>query len=328
VGLGATEDGLVDFAIWVLGQHRAQRAVGADGAAAVADGKEAALEAIFVFDEMLWPFDELAARRTGAQHLGEVLVAENIAEKGLGVAGHPAIALRDGAFGVDGDELVGTVLLPDARQPRRRTGEVMNEGIEGTQGDAVGMAALHPYVEEAGEEFGERRLIEIEFGFDYFSGSAGERRVDLKALESEFLGVIAVESVGAGVEAALVEHGDDANTKPGGLGFAKPLGPDRGVGLGAAAEKLSMEIREIHRSAKGPAEHRVQHIIPGGRVADQIRLEVMGEASSARGGGFVHDPSSLHKPGRTHDHRLAALPVDFTFLDAFEFDVVEKLPRE
>src|SRR5678815_1981018 len=54
----------------------------------------------------------------------------------------------------------------------------------------------------------------------------------------------------------------------------------------------------------------------------------MSEASSACGGGFIHDPPSLHKPSRAHDHRLAALPVDFALLDAFVLDVVEKLPRE
>jgi hypothetical protein len=42
------------------------------------------LEAVLVFDEVLWPFDELAARRTGAQHLREVLFAEDIAEKDSG----------------------------------------------------------------------------------------------------------------------------------------------------------------------------------------------------------------------------------------------------
>ena len=160
------------------------------------------------------------------------------------------------------------------------------------------------------------------------AGSAGERRVDLETFEPEFLGVIAVKSVGAGVEAALVEHGDDADFEPGGLGFAEPLGPDRRVGLGAAFEKFAMEIGEVHRRAKGSAEHRAQHLIPRGRVADEIRLEVMREASSARGGGFVHDSPSLHKPRRAHDHRLAALPVDFAFLDAFVFDVIEELPGE
>ena len=190
------------------------------------------------------------------------------------------------------------------------------------------MAALHPDVEEAGEKFGERGFIEIEFGFDRFGRSAGERRVDLEIGEAEFLRVVAVKCIGAGVDAALVEHGDDADFEVGGLGFAEPLGPDLRVGIRAAAEEFAMEIREVHRRAKGPAEHRAQHVIPSGRVADEIRLEVMGEASSARGGGFVHDFAGLRKPGRAHDHRLAALPVDFAFLDAFVLDVVEELPGE
>src|SRR5678815_70646 len=159
VGLGTTEDRLIDFAIRVLGQHGAKRAVSADGAAAVADGKEAALEAVLMFDEVPRPFDELTPCRTGAQHLCEIRVAKDISEKGLGVAGHPAVTLRNGAFGIDGDELVGTVLFPNAGQARRCTGEVMNEGIEGTERHAVGMAAFHPDVEEAGEKFGEGGFV-------------------------------------------------------------------------------------------------------------------------------------------------------------------------
>jgi hypothetical protein len=34
------------------------------------------------------------------------------------------------------------------------------------------------------------------------------------------------------------------------------------------------------------------------------------------------------EPRRSHDHRLAALPVDFAFLDVFVFEVVEQAARE
>ena len=51
----------------------------------------------------------------------------------------------------------------------------MDERVEGTERDAAGMAALHPDVEEVDEKLGERGLVEIEFGFDRFGGSAGER---------------------------------------------------------------------------------------------------------------------------------------------------------
>ena len=54
----------------------------------------------------------------------------------------------------------------------------------------------------------------------------------------------------------------------------------------------------------------------------------MSEAPTARGCGIVHDLASLHKPGGAHDHRLATLPVDFAFLDAFVLDVVEELLGE
>ena len=101
-----------------------------------------------------------------------------------------------------------------------------------------------------GEEFGERGLVEIEFGLDRFGRSAGKGVFTWKLLRPEFLGVVAVKGVGTGVEAALVKHGDDADIEPGGLCFAKPLGPDRRVGVSAAAEKFAMEIREVHRRAK------------------------------------------------------------------------------
>ena len=238
--LGATEDGFIDFAVRVLGEHGAERTVGTDGTTAVADGKKAAFEAVLVFDEMLWALDELTPCRAGAQHLREIGIAEDIAEEGLRVAGHPAVALRDGAFGIDGDELVGTILLPNARQSCGRAGEVIDKRIEGTEGNTISMAALHPDVEEAGEEFGERGFVEIKLGFDRFGGPAGERRVDLEALEAKFLSVVAIKSVGSGVDTALVEHGDDADVDPGALGFAETLRPDRGVSISAAAEELAM----------------------------------------------------------------------------------------
>lgn len=48
--LGATEDDFIDFAIRIFRQHRAERAIGPHGTAAMADGEEAALETVFVFD--------------------------------------------------------------------------------------------------------------------------------------------------------------------------------------------------------------------------------------------------------------------------------------
>lgn len=50
VRLGAAEDGFVNFAIRILRQHRAERAVGSHGTATVADREVAAGETVFVFD--------------------------------------------------------------------------------------------------------------------------------------------------------------------------------------------------------------------------------------------------------------------------------------
>ena len=82
---------------------------------------------------MFRPLDKLAPPRALPQHPREIGLAEHVAEKGLGVAGDPAVALRDRAFGIQGDELVGTVFLPNARQPRGRTGALffMNDSALG-----------------------------------------------------------------------------------------------------------------------------------------------------------------------------------------------------
>src|SRR5258708_26996175 len=111
--LGAAEDGFVNFAIRILRQHRAERAVGAHGTATMADREVAAGETVFVFDQMFRSLDKLAPRWTLPQHSREIRLAKHVAEKGLGVAGDPAVALRDRSFGIHGDELVGTVFLPD-----------------------------------------------------------------------------------------------------------------------------------------------------------------------------------------------------------------------
>ena len=50
VRLGAAEDGFVNFAIRILRQHRAERAVGSHGTATVTDREVAAGETVFVFD--------------------------------------------------------------------------------------------------------------------------------------------------------------------------------------------------------------------------------------------------------------------------------------
>src|SRR5262245_56709594 len=123
--LGATEDGLVDFAIRILRQHRAQRAIRTHRATTMANRQETALKTIFVFNKMFRTIDELLPGPAGAEHLREIRFAENVAEKGFGITSHPAIALRDGALGINRDELVGTVFFPDARESCGRPGEMM-----------------------------------------------------------------------------------------------------------------------------------------------------------------------------------------------------------
>src|ERR1700720_2601139 len=78
--LGAAEDGFVNFAIRILRQHRAERAVGSHGTATVADREVAAGETVFVFHQMFRSLDKLAPRRTLAQHPREVGLAEHVAE--------------------------------------------------------------------------------------------------------------------------------------------------------------------------------------------------------------------------------------------------------
>src|SRR5262245_36785165 len=65
VGLGPAKDGFVHFAVGVFGQHSAEGGVSAHGTTAMTDGKETALQAILVFDEVFGAFHKLPARRTG-----------------------------------------------------------------------------------------------------------------------------------------------------------------------------------------------------------------------------------------------------------------------
>lgn len=260
------EDGFVDFAIGVFGVHGAAGGVGADGAAAVAGGEVTTLEAVFVADEFAGAFDKLATGRAFAEHAGEVGFAEDVAEEVVGVTGDPAVALRDRAFGVDGDELVGAVFFPDAGEPCGATAEVIHQGIERAEGDAVVEAAFDPDVEEIGEELREGGGFELEIVFAFVGGAPGEGRVDLEIGEAEFVDVVSVEGIGAGFEAAAVEDGDDADLDAGFAGLVEAFTPDLGVLLGAAAEEFAVEIWVIHRCADRAVEHLEDEIVPNGGV--------------------------------------------------------------
>lgn len=325
---GAVEDDFVNFAVGIFREHGPEGAVGPHWAPAMADGKESARETILVFHEVFWPLHELASGGTGPQHFSEIGIAKDVAEKALGVAGHPAIALGDGAFGIYGNELVGAVLFPYTRQPGGCASEVMNECIEWAESDAVGVAAFHPDIEQAPEKCGERRFVEVEIRFHLLGWPARKWRIHLETREPQFLSVVTVKSVRPGIEAALMQHGDDAYVEPGSLGFLEPLRPDFGVSFRASFEKFPMEIGVVHRGAQRTAEHRVQDIIPRGRIADEIRLEIMLEAATACGGCGVHEFACFHEPCRPHDHGFAALPVDLAFLYALVLHVVEELTSE
>src|SRR5258707_1368623 len=277
---------------------------------------------------MFRPLDKLAPRRTLPQRPREIGLAEYVAEKGLGITGDPAVALRDRAFGIHGDELVGTVFLPDAGQPRGRAGEVMDQRIKRTERHARRVAALDPDLEKASENLRESVVVEVNASLDPAGWAAGKGRVDLEIVEPEFIREIAIKALRPGVETGLMEHRNDADFDPRRARFVQPPGPEFGVGFGAALEELAMHIGVIHRRAERAAEHRAQNVVPRGRIADEIGLKIMREVAPTRGGGAVHELARVSEPRRSHDHRLAALPVDFAFLDAFVFEVVEQATRE
>ncbi len=277
---------------------------------------------------MFRPLDKLAPRRTLPQRPREIGLAEYVAEKGLGITGDPAVALRDRAFGIHGDELVGTVFLPDAGQPRGRAGEVMDQRIKRTERHARRVAALDPDIEKASEKFREFVVVEVKASLDPAGWAAGKGRVDLEIVEPEFIREIAIKALRPGVETGLMEHRNDADFDPRRARFVQPPGPEFGVGFGAALEELAMHIGVIHRRAERAAEHRAQNVVPRGRIAYEIGLKIMREVAPARGGGAVHELARVREPRRPHDHRLSALPVDLTLLDAFVFEVVEQAARE
>jgi hypothetical protein len=279
---------------------------------------------------MFRPFDKLAPRRAAAlpQHPREIGLAEHVAEKGLGVAGDLAVALRDRAFGIHGNELVGTVFLPDAGQPRGHTVEVMNQSIKRTQRHARRIAPLDPDIEKAGEKLRQFVVVEVKAALDLAGRAAGKSRIDLEIVEPEFIREIALKALRPGVETGLVKHRNDADFDPRRARFVQPPCPEFGVGFGTALEELAMHIGVIHRRAERAPEHRTQNVVPRGRIADEIGLKIMREAVPARGGGAVHELACVGEPRRSHDHRLAALPVDFAFFDVFVFEVVEQAARE
>src|ERR1700730_8278359 len=114
VSLGASEHDFVDLAIRILGHDSASRAIGADWTAPVADREIATGQTVFIFNQMLGPFDEIASRPACFQHPREVRLTEDITEEVFRIAGNPAVALSDRPLCVHRNELIGAVLFPDA----------------------------------------------------------------------------------------------------------------------------------------------------------------------------------------------------------------------
>jgi len=294
----------------------------------VTDREVAAGETVLVFDEIFRPVDKIAPRRARVQHSREIGLAEQVAIKGLRVAGNPAVTLRDRPFGIHGDELVRTVFLPDAGEPRRCTGKMMDQRIKRTERDARRVAPLHPDVEKAGQKLREFVVVEVKAALNFAGRAAGKGRIDLEIVEPEIVREIAIKALGPGVETSLVEHRNNAHFDPSRARLLQPSGPEFGVGFGAALEEPSMDVGVVHRRAERAAKHRAQHVVPSRRIADEIRLQIMREMAPTCGGGAVHERASFDEPCRSHNHRLAALPVDFAFLDRFVFEVIEQAARQ
>src|SRR5262245_35594323 len=98
---GASKNRLVDFAIWVLGHHCSQRTVGSYWATAVADCKVPAGQAIFVLNQTLRTFDEIATCTARFQHTCQIGFPKHVSEEILRITGNPAVALGDSPFCVN-----------------------------------------------------------------------------------------------------------------------------------------------------------------------------------------------------------------------------------
>ena len=112
--LGASENDFVDLAIGIFRHDCASGTIGSHRAATMADGEIAAGQAVFVLNQVFRPLDEILSAPTGFQHPREVGLAKDITEKVFRIAGNPAVALSDRPFCVHRNELIGTVLFPDA----------------------------------------------------------------------------------------------------------------------------------------------------------------------------------------------------------------------
>ena len=75
---------------------------------------------------MLWSLHEVASRSVRLEHPGQVRLLEQVAKEIFGIASNLAVTLRNYLFGIHGDKLIGTVLLPNAGQTGCPMGKVIN----------------------------------------------------------------------------------------------------------------------------------------------------------------------------------------------------------
>ena len=90
------------------------------------------------------PLDELPARRTGCEHLGQTVSLVDVAEEIFGITGNPTITLRHKTTRVDRDEFISAVCLPDAGQPSTAVGKGLHQLIDWTNRDAAIVTAFEP----------------------------------------------------------------------------------------------------------------------------------------------------------------------------------------
>ena len=182
----AREERLVDLAVGVFREDRPRRGEGADGTTAVAQRQVRAAAAVVVLHQVLGPVEERLAGRARAEHLRQVLRAEEVPEPVLGVARDPTVAQGDVAARVDRRELVRAVRLPDAGQARLAPRERVEERVERRQLHAAVEALLHPHVEQVEQEPRERLRAQ---GVAARARPAGKRQVHLQVVDAGLLRV-------------------------------------------------------------------------------------------------------------------------------------------
>jgi hypothetical protein len=115
---------------------------------------------------------------------------------------------------------------------------VVDEGIEGPEGDPGFEPSFDPDVEELSEKYSELTGIELEVVISVVGGASGERGINLEIGQFQFIHEIPIEGIGAGFEASAMEDGNDPHMNAGAAGFIEALAPALRVIVGAAVEEF------------------------------------------------------------------------------------------